>query len=78
MITFFGGMGGITISYVLTEGFKRVPMESDVLDFMGRPTISLEIGLIVVGILGIMGLLSGFFPAMRAASVNPVESLRYE
>ncbi|RKX26752.1 MAG: ABC transporter permease [Candidatus Zixiibacteriota bacterium] len=78
IITFFGGFGGMTISYVLTEGFKRIPIQSDVLDFMGRPTISLEIGLIVVAILGIMGLLSGLFPAMRAASISPVESLRYE
>ncbi|MEA2030383.1 MAG: ABC transporter permease [candidate division Zixibacteria bacterium] len=78
LITFLGGLGGMSISYILTEAFKRVPIESEVLDFMGRPTISLEIGLIVVSILGIMGIISGFFPAMKAASVNPVESLRHE
>jgi len=78
LITFFGGAGGIAVSYVLTEGFKRVPIESDVLNFLGRPTLSFEIGLIVVVILSVMGILSGLFPAMKAASVNPVESLRYE
>lgn len=78
IITFFGGFGGMSISYIMTEAFKRIPIESDVLDMMGRPTISFEIGLTVVVILGIMGILSGFFPAMKAASVNPVESLRYE
>ncbi|UCD65032.1 MAG: ABC transporter permease [Candidatus Zixiibacteriota bacterium] len=78
IITFFGGFGGMAISYILTEAFKRVPIESDVMEMMGRPTISLEIGITVVLILGIMGVLSGLFPAMRAASVNPVESLRYE
>jgi len=78
MITFTGGALGMALSYVLTEGFKRVPIESDVLEFTGRPTISLEIGVIVIGILGLMGLLSGFFPALRASSVNPVETLRYE
>lgn len=78
IITFVGGFGGMAIVYVATEAFKRVPMDSDVLTFMGRPTISFEIGLTVIVILGVMGLLSGFFPALRAASVNPVESLRYE
>lgn len=78
LITFFGGLGGMAVSYILTEGFKRIPIESDVLDFMGRPTISMETGLIVVSILGVMGIVSGLFPALKAASVNPVESLRHE
>ncbi|KAA3637100.1 MAG: ABC transporter permease [Calditrichaeota bacterium] len=78
MITFLGGFGGMAISYILTESFKRVPIQSDVLDMMGRPTISLEIGIIVITILGIMGVFSGLFPAMKASSVSPVESLRYE
>jgi putative ABC transport system permease protein len=78
LITFTGGFLGMAISIGATEGFKRIPIKSDVLDFMGRPTISIEIGLTVVGILGIMGIVSGFFPALKAASIKPVESLRYE
>lgn len=78
LITFTGGFLGMAISIGATEGFKRIPIKSDVLDFMGRPTISIEIGLTVVAILGIMGIVSGFFPALKAASVKPVESLRYE
>jgi len=78
IITFGGGIGGILISYILTEGFQRIPIESDVLDFMGRPILSTEIGITVVIILGLVGILAGLFPAMRAASVSPVESLRYE
>jgi putative ABC transport system permease protein len=78
IITFLGGAGGMSIAYILTEAFKRVPIQSNVLDFMGRPTVDLSIGLVVVIILGIMGVLSGFFPALRASSIKPVEALRYE
>lgn len=78
LITFLGGFFGMAISYILTEGFQRIPIQSDVLDYMGRPTISWEIGIVVVLILGILGGLAGLFPAIKASSVNPVESLRYE
>jgi putative ABC transport system permease protein len=78
IITFLGGAVGIAVSYVLTEAFKRIPIKSEIFDFLGRPTLSFEIGLLVVMILSVMGILSGLFPAMKAASVNPVESLRYE
>ena len=78
MITFIGGALGMAISYILTESFKRLPMDSMVLEQLGRPTLSMEIGILTIAILGVMGVLSGLFPAMKAASVNPVESLRYE
>jgi len=77
-ITFLGGIIGMTVAYTATELFKMIPIESEVLDFMGRPTVSLEIGIVVTLILGILGFLAGLFPAMKAASINPTDALRYE
>jgi putative ABC transport system permease protein len=78
LITFGGGVLGMCVSYLLTKGFESVPMDSDVMSFLGRPIISPEIGIIVTVILGLMGVLAGLFPAIKAASVSPAESLRYE
>lgn len=77
-ITFLGGLLGMAVAYILTELFKIVPIESEVLDFMGRPTVSLEIGITVTVILGILGFMAGLFPALKASSVNPTEALRHE
>ncbi len=77
-ITFLGGALGMALAYIFTEVYKLVPIESEALTFWGKPTVSLEIGVIVTIILGILGFLAGFFPALKAASVNPTEALRYE
>ena len=54
------------------------PSKGEAFELMGRPTFSPAIAAATAAILGTIGMLAGFFPARRAASVNPAVSLRYE
>ena len=77
--TFLGGLFGGLIAIVIVTLLGFVPIEgNDVLEFLGKPTLSWPIGVATVAILGTCGLLAGYFPARRAASIDPASTLRYE
>jgi len=77
--TLVGGLFGALIAIVIVTGLSFLPIEgNDVLEFMGRPTLSWPIGIATIAILGTCGLLAGYFPARRAASIDPANTLRYE
>jgi putative ABC transport system permease protein len=77
--TFIGGFLGIIIATILVSLTALVDIESNkVMSFLGRPTLSLQIGVATSVILGLIGLLAGYFPARRAASIDPAATLRYE
>jgi len=77
--TLIGGALGIIIATLIVAALSFVPIESNkVLSFLGRPTLSPMIGVATSGILGVIGLLAGYFPARRAASIDPAATLRYE
>jgi len=77
--TLVGGLFGALIAIVIVTGLSYLPIEgNDVLEFLGRPTLSWPIGIATIAILGTCGLLAGYFPARRAASINPASTLRYE
>ncbi|MDH4223225.1 MAG: ABC transporter permease [candidate division Zixibacteria bacterium] len=78
IIAFLGGGVGIVLTSIVVKILQAIPIESEGLQFLGKPTISWGIMIITIIILGMVGLFSGFFPSRKAASVNPVESLRYE
>ena len=77
--TLLGGLFGALISIVIVTLLGLIPSEgNDVLEFLGKPTLSWPIGAATVAILGTAGLLAGYFPARRAASIEPADTLRYE
>ncbi len=79
LYTFTGGALGILIATLLVSATSFIPIEQNrVMSFLGRPTLSPEIGVATSMILGLIGLLAGYFPARRAASIDPAATLRYE
>jgi putative ABC transport system permease protein len=78
VMTIIGGVLGTAVSLTLMFVISILPLKGDAFDFLGRPTFSPAIAAATSLILGLVGGLAGYFPARRAAGVNPAESLRYE
>jgi putative ABC transport system permease protein len=77
--TVLGGLFGVVISMIFIILIGLVPVEGNMaLEFLGKPTMSWQIALATAAVLGIIGTLAGYFPARRAASIDPAETLRYE
>jgi putative ABC transport system permease protein len=69
-ISFLGGVAGIIIGIVLARLVAA---------YAGWPTV-ITLGSLIVstGVSIAVGLVSGIYPASRAAEMNPIEALRYE
>jgi putative ABC transport system permease protein len=78
LMTVVGGVIGTTVSLGLMAVIAALPLKGEAFDFLGRPTFSMPIAVATTMILGGIGTAAGYFPARRAASVNPAVSLRYE
>jgi putative ABC transport system permease protein len=71
-ITFLGGATG----FMFAMGIIRMFPSFDLEEYVGIPSISNVEAIASVSLLMLIGLAAGFFPARRAASLNPVQSLK--
>lgn len=77
-LALIGGAIGFTAAVVVIVVVDGIPPGNMAMEFLLNPVLSPEIGFGVIATLTLIGILAGVFPARKAASVDPVESLRYE
>ena len=70
-ISFIGSMAGLLLGVGLSQGVGRFILGYNV-PFSAWPV------LLSVSVAVIVGLASGVVPALKAAKLNPIDSLRYE
>ena len=79
LYTLFGGALGILMAVAVVTLLGLLPTEgNEALEMLGKPTLSVPIGVGTAAILGTVGWLAGYIPARRAARIDPAETLRYE
>jgi putative ABC transport system permease protein len=74
VIAFVSGGVGLTIAFGLCALVNLLPMP----DFFAGLLATWSSGLLAFGLLGTIAILSALYPAKQAASIDPIEALRYE
>ncbi len=73
-ITMLGGFVGFLLGSALLGAISLLPLPP----YIPLPKNSIELSLIVVFVMILTGVVSGYIPAKRAAEMQPVKALQYE
>ena len=74
LIVFFSGGLGFAFAHAVCAAVNTMEMPQ----FFAGLYATWEVGLTCVGLLGLVAFLSALYPASKAASVDPIEALRFE
>lgn len=73
IITAVGGIIGIVLSILICTIFSKMGFEQ----YIGIPRISLPIAVVTTFVVGLIGVISGYFPAREASLKEPVIAMKF-